>query len=775
MKQDDVYFDTLYCQSQQSMNCKTQFTDIVDGIKANYGFNAMYRKGVPEGSVSFGFDGGYFRFHSETKGQDLKFLEVNDGIRARWMGTGMLSTVKDPKKNSYDNDFCYMVAVNDWGEPGYKDTWRIRVWYCGETDNKGDLPNGLPPVDSPSDCSKYGDNDHLGIGTPKTHPFLKCADDMARLVFDTHMHGELPSAGFSGLPKTSELLRFNGTEVGELGDQKGGGNIQIHLNGKPTAALEEIIKAGETPECCAVEFEGDGCIGFVTGGGQIHMGSPYLKEPFPASKQDECSCDLAHGICDSDKANENCNLLESGQIATFGFNAKQFHGVPDGSTNFLVHDVGGKDFHFHTEKYHVTDGKAHVYDGLEVVCDDDTYGTDGAYAGVSARWTGVGKIQYVGSGEKPDEGKWVSGYRFFVAVQDWGEPGRDDTFRIRVLDKDGESVLFDSNHELGAQDDGWIYKELDPLCTDPADCSGTPQFDGDDLGRNPGKNGGGNIQMHCKGGPVKPTDGTCKAWIPGGLGQSALVLPDEAEEATSTSEAATTPAATTTTTTQAATTTTTTTQAATTTTTQAATTTTQAATTRPAGCPVCTGGVTNYWLKTASANSWESSPGEGHCLFYTGDLTKTGALSGQTFTGNHDTYYKVDFTGTNCWIQESVWKGGRDTCKKGEIKDSCDQVVEFTGDGKPDISHVEILLTCCGGTDNYDPQWLTDGMNGSGLYGPGATGASSSGSEEEATPQAATAGATAAPKLSAGSVCSYDADCQSNNCKCRGKNGCTCQ
>ena len=540
MDTDDLFFNPDYCQTSQSASCKTQFTeaDVVgNGAKANYGFNAMYRKGVPEGSVSFGFEGGYFRFHSETKGQDLKFLEVNDGIRARWMGTGMLSTVKDPKKNSYDNDFCYMVAVNDWGEPGYKDTWRIRIWYCGLPDSKGKLPTGAELMDSPADCQKYGDTDHLSSITA-SHAFLECADDDNRLVFDNFKDGDKPSVGFPGLPKDDELFRFNGTEVGELGDQKGGGNIQIHLNGKKTAALEDILNSGETPECCTVDFEGDGCIGFVTGGGQIHMEFPYLKEA-------GCDCSgLAHGICDSDKQNENCNVLESGQIATFGFNAKQFHGVPDGSTNFLVHDVGGKDFHFHTEKYHVTDGKAHVYDGLEVVCDDDTYGGDGAYAGVSARWTGVGKVQWVGPGENPDDTKWVSGYRFFVAVQDWGEPGRDDTFRIRVLDNDGSgSVLFDSNHELGTQDDGWIYSELDPLCLSEEldnDCSGTPQFDGDDLGRNPGKNGGGNIQMHCKGGPVKPTDGTCKRWIPGGLGHSALVLPDDEPTATSAATAAAT-------------------------------------------------------------------------------------------------------------------------------------------------------------------------------------------------------------------------------------------
>jgi len=35
----------------------------LDQVKANYGFNAMFRKGQPMGSTNFDFGGGYFHFH----------------------------------------------------------------------------------------------------------------------------------------------------------------------------------------------------------------------------------------------------------------------------------------------------------------------------------------------------------------------------------------------------------------------------------------------------------------------------------------------------------------------------------------------------------------------------------------------------------------------------------------------------------------------------------------------------------------------------------------
>lgn len=102
--------------------------------------------------------------------------------------------------------------------------------------------------------------------------------------------------------------------------------------------------------------------------------------------------------------------------------------------------------------------------------------------------------------KRPDKGSWQSGHRFFVSVQDKGEPGNFDTWRLRIMDLDGTSVLFDTNVKRG-----YVF-DIDPFCgVVPWDaCSTMPDFDGDMLGGDSsvtGAKGGGNIQTHCKGGP----------------------------------------------------------------------------------------------------------------------------------------------------------------------------------------------------------------------------------------------------------------------------------
>lgn len=102
-----------------------------------------------------------------------------------------------------------------------------------------------------------------------------------------------------------------------------------------------------------------------------------------------------------------------------------------------------------------------------------------------------------------------------IAVQDRGEPGTIDTWRIRILDKDTGYVLFDSDYRKG-----YIF-DIDPYCGDPdfiEDCSAVdPDFDGTYTASRTGKNGGGNIQVHCKGGPgwqtTDPDD--CQPILPG--------------------------------------------------------------------------------------------------------------------------------------------------------------------------------------------------------------------------------------------------------------------
>lgn len=486
-----TYLNTNYCQSGTTSYCNGYAGTGMNGIKANYGFNAMYRKGVPEGSTNFDFDGNGFHFHSETHSTPLRFLEVIDGIHARWMGTGWLSTKIQPRKNDWRNNFCFMVAVQDHGEPGYHDTWRIRIWYCGTSYER--------LVFNSTDCGLM-DNEYFFSSTPlATNKFLQCGADPARLVFDTNVNLPLPTEGFPplSLALDPDPLRFNGTEVGvadpAIGGQKGGGNIQIHKSKAPNKALEYMLANGGVCNCSTVPYAGDGCNGFITGGGWINLTDrAYLR-------RSSCACTAEDGIC-ADDGPSNCNAVDMATKpkANFGFNAKQFFGVPTGSTNF---DLDGHGFHFHTHN------SGAEYDGLQVLCSNTTFGYG---AGVMARWTGIGRIQWTLANASPNAGSWDYGYRFFVSAQDWGEPGFMDTFRLRIMDKDGKSVLFDTDYSAG-----FIF-DIDPFCGKVGgyDCDDDPDFSGNSLGGEGEAKGGGNIQVHCKGGPPDAGADCSKASFP---------------------------------------------------------------------------------------------------------------------------------------------------------------------------------------------------------------------------------------------------------------------
>jgi hypothetical protein len=96
------------------------------------------------------------------------------------MGKGTFSTWAD------GIEYGFMVAVQDNGEPGAADTWRLRIWNPAD----GDLT--LDSEDNPVVPAKY--------------------------VFDTNP--EFPTGW-------NETSRFLGTTLGEL-DSNGGGNVQIH-------------------------------------------------------------------------------------------------------------------------------------------------------------------------------------------------------------------------------------------------------------------------------------------------------------------------------------------------------------------------------------------------------------------------------------------------------------------------------------------------------------------------------------------------------------------
>lgn len=343
-----------------------------------------------------------------------------------------------------------MVAVHDNGEPGADDTWRIRIWYCG---------------DSATALAKTKEE------------FANVGACEATLVFDTNYvasnvagsasyRSTYPLPNIFEPPSDAERWRFNGTNVGEL-HANGGGNIQIHLAHQPSKALQFALEQGAACECDKQPYLGDGN-GFVTGGGWIILGAGAYLSSYT-------------GSLDNMKAN-------------FGFNAKFIGGIPRGSTNFVVHGPQGNFYHFHS------DNARDEYNELEVVCADEPYGA--AANTVYARWWGNGLVSTaVSTGDAPTN-TFVSGYRFYVAVQDNGEPGTIDKFRIRIFNKDRQgdpsTVWFDSNYELPP-----IFAN-DPEVKCIGQCVFVPSFEGNFLGgTDESANGGGNIQTHCKGGPSR--------------------------------------------------------------------------------------------------------------------------------------------------------------------------------------------------------------------------------------------------------------------------------
>ena len=445
------------CQSYHN----TERLDALVGIKANYGFNAMWRKGVPHGSTNFDFEGAGFHFHSDTRNTPYRFLEVVDEVHARWMGTGVLATKMNPLKNDWVDGFCFMVSVQDHGEPGSEDTWRLRIWDCKL-------------------CPQYPGS---SLSTNVTE-FMACGDIEDILVFDTnYVKPSIDSTYVLDypLPSTTEeddpdRYRFNGTNVGDL-IENGGGNIQIHLNGKPNKLLEYMEQEGIACGCANVPFEGDGH-GFVTGGGFVNLDEQAFLRTAACSETDK---ETSFITC----ATPNITGIK----ANFGFNAKYIKGLAEGHTNF---DIDGNFFHFQSD----TSADGSEYDGLEVVCADVPYGKGGKNRW--ARWTGLGKVSRDGGGS------WTPGFRYYIAVTDNGEPGITDMWHIRIMNGDTTTlVLFDTDINAGP-----IY-DTELECLTLAGCSESdttfPDFEGEFLGgfANFTSKGGGNIMVHCKGGPSR--------------------------------------------------------------------------------------------------------------------------------------------------------------------------------------------------------------------------------------------------------------------------------
>ncbi|KAL7573839.1 hypothetical protein ACA910_012414 [Epithemia clementina (nom. ined.)] len=137
-----------------------------------------------------------------------------------------------------------------------------------------------------------------------------------------------------------------------------------------------------------------------------------------------------------------------------------------------------------------TNNAAQEYTKLLVVCDDLEHDKGGKTA--YAKWQGVGMVS-----RTEDDSGWVNGYRFTVSVSDWGEPGYMDTFRLKIFELNANDLLFDS---FGKVADSRIF-DNEPGCTGEKG-KNMASYEGSDLGSlDETKKGGGNVVVHCKGGP----------------------------------------------------------------------------------------------------------------------------------------------------------------------------------------------------------------------------------------------------------------------------------
>jgi hypothetical protein len=357
--------------------------------KAHFDFHAKDDNGVPGGSTNFVIDGNDFHFHSATTtGAAYNFLEVPDGTHARFWGTGHLSTALNPNNAAAGDIFSFMVAVQDFGEPGGHDTWRIRIW--------------------------------------------ETATEI--LVFDTNMAAPLQD-------DTTTDDRFSGTELGEI-RQIGGGNIQIH---KSMTGRHIMLESDENCVCAPSPPDVGGGA-FVTGGGWIY---------------------LTNAIRNTTGTPE----LLNGNKANFGFHANFMETLmePYGDIDF---DYAGDVFFFHS----ATGGNSE-YNFLEIPSPSE------------ARWMGKGTLTL--------DARLMLGvaadivYGFMVAVQDFGEPGAADTWRLRIWNPaDGDLGWEGSNPVVPAK---YVF-DTNPEF--PTEHDSEYRFLGTNLGeRDSNTLGGGNVQI----------------------------------------------------------------------------------------------------------------------------------------------------------------------------------------------------------------------------------------------------------------------------------------
>ncbi|MHC4462861.1 MAG: post-COAP-1 domain-containing protein [Planctomycetota bacterium] len=86
--------------------------------RANFGFNAKYKKGEPTGHIEFRYSDGYI----DVKSSSIERLIITGGKLAQFKGWALV--------NGEEGNWFFVKAIDN-GEPGTNDTFEIKVWAPG--------------------------------------------------------------------------------------------------------------------------------------------------------------------------------------------------------------------------------------------------------------------------------------------------------------------------------------------------------------------------------------------------------------------------------------------------------------------------------------------------------------------------------------------------------------------------------------------------------------------------------------------------------------------
>lgn len=161
-----------FFQSTAAADCNSPCVGDGSG-RANYGFNAKYLQGsiTPQGHTNFVHRGAGLHFGSTSYETLSLKVDVSTG-EAEWRGEGKLNQEKNPTH-------CFQTWVDDNGEPGSSDEFRIKIWKKtgGDCSNESNVVYDNNPAGAPDPGTNTGTT--IGGGNIQLHVNLNVLADVS--------------------------------------------------------------------------------------------------------------------------------------------------------------------------------------------------------------------------------------------------------------------------------------------------------------------------------------------------------------------------------------------------------------------------------------------------------------------------------------------------------------------------------------------------------------------------------------------------------------------